>query len=342
MNTNISLRYELIRGLTLSTTAGYNITQNDNAMFMPAAACDPAFPRPAQAVFGNSHNNNWTLDPQLQYTTLFGKANLSVQVGATIQQALAKSSTSIALGFPNDNLIRSRNNAAFVQSTDSRADYKYSGAYAIINFRWDNRYIINLSGRRDGSSRFGPGKQFGNFGSAGLAWMASDEKWMQSILPDWISFVKFRGSYGITGRDAGQDYGYITRWASAYDISNFSQKIYDYNGSPGFHIARSINPEYGWEGTKKLEVAASLSFFKDRLNLDVSWYSNRSGNQITSVNTPSYTGFSSVTANWDAVVENSGLEFSLSSNVLQTKDWNIRISANIGRNRNKLVKYPGF
>jgi TonB-linked SusC/RagA family outer membrane protein len=342
MNTNISLRYELIRGLTLSTTAGYNITQNNNAMFMPAAAYDPAFPRPAQAIFGNSHNNNWTLDPQLQYTTLFGKANLSVQVGATIQQAVAKSNTTTAFGFPNDNLIRSINNALAKESTDSRADYKYSGAYAIINFRWDNRYIINLSGRRDGSSRFGPGKQFGNFGSAGLAWIASDEKWMQNILPNWISFIKFRGSYGITGRDAGQDYGYITRWASAYDIGNFAQKIYDYNGSPGFHIARSINPEYGWEGTKKLEVAASLSLFKDRLNFDVSWYSNRSGNQITGVNTPSYTGFSSVTANWDAVVQNTGLEFSLNSNVLQTKDWNIRLSANISRNRNKLVKYPGF
>ena len=342
MNTNISLRYELIRGLTLSTTAGYNITQNDNAMFMPAAAFDPAFPRPAQAIFGNSHNNNWTLDPQLQYSTIFGKANLSVQVGATIQQAIAKSNTTSAFGFPNDNLIRSVNNAMAKEITDSRADYKYNGAYTIINLRWDNRYIINLSGRRDGSSRFGPGRQFGNFGSAGLAWIASDEKWMQRILPDWISFVKFRGSYGITGRDGGMDYGYITRWAGAYDITNFAQKLFDYNGSPGFHIARSINPAYGWEGTKKLELAASLSLFKDRLNFDVAWYRNRSGNQITSVNTPSYTGFPSVTANWDAVVENSGLEFSLNSTVLQTKDWNVRISANIGRNRNKLVKYPGF
>ncbi|NML22390.1 SusC/RagA family TonB-linked outer membrane protein [Pseudoflavitalea sp. G-6-1-2] len=338
---SINVRYELVKSLTLSAMAGLNSTQNNNSYLVPQAASDPAFPRPSQASFGNSHNNNWTLEPQLQYATIFGKASLSIQAGATIQQANAKGITNIGIGFPNDNLMRSVNNAGMVMAVDSKGDYKYSAAYGIINLRWDNKYILNLSARRDGSSRFGPGRQFGNFGSAGFAWIASEEEWLKPILPAWVSFLKFRGSYGVTGKDGGTDYGYITRWASTYDLG-FSQKLFDYNGTPGFHIAGSINPAFGWETTKKLEVAASLSLFKDKLNFDAAWYRNRSGNQLTAINTPSYTGFSNVTANWPAVVQNAGIELSLSGRVLQTKDWNIIVNANFSRNKNKLASYPGF
>lgn len=341
LNTSVNIRYELFRGLTASTLAGYNTSQNNNAMYMPEAAMDPAFFRMSQAVFGSSNNNNWTVEPQLQYVALIGKGNLNVTLGANASQAIAKSTTTIAIGFPNDNLMKSINNAMAKESTDSRGHYKQHGVYGIINFRWDNKYIINLSARRDGSSRFGPGRQFGNFGSVGLSWIASDEKWMQELLPAWVSFLKFRGSYGITGKDAGEDYGYITRWASSYDIS-FAQRLYDYNGTPGFHIARSINPEYGWEAAKKMELAASLSFFKDRLNFDVAWYRNRIGNQLTGINVPAYTGFNSVTANWDAVVQNSGIEIGLNGRVLHTRDWTVSVSANWSRNRNKLHSYPGI
>ena len=341
ISTSLNIRYEIFRGLTASAIAGYNTTQNNNALYMPEAAMDPAWFRMSQAVFGNSNNNNWTVEPQLQYVALFGKGNLNVTLGANASQAVARSLTSMAIGFPNDNLMRSMNNAMAVQNTDARGDYKQHGVYSIINFRWDNKYIINLSARRDGSSRFGPGKQFGNFGSVGLSWIASDEKWMQRALPDFVSFLKFRGSYGVTGKDGGDDYGFITRWARSHDLSGFD-RLYEYNGSPAFHIARSINPEYGWEAANKLELASTLSLFKDRLSVDVAWYQNRIGNQITGINTPPYTGFSSVTANWDAVIENSGLELSVNARVLNTKDWTLNVNANFSRNRNRLHSYPGI
>ena len=341
VNNSLTLRYELIRGLTLSTTAGINFGQNRNATYGPLASLDPLYLPKSNAIYGNSNNTGWTVEPQLQYTTVSGKGNLSVQVGGSIQQTMVRSNTIIAYDFPNDNLLRSHNNASGVTNMDARGEYKYNGFFSIINFRWDNKYVINLSARRDGSSKFGPGNQFGNFGSIGLAWIASDENWLRDMLPDWFNFLKFRGSYGITGSDAVDNYGYIVRWSSQHDQSN-GNRMWDYNGSPGFTIANSINPGYSWTSSKKLDIGTSIALFKDKLTLDIIWYRSRNGRQLTPIPTPVYTGFGNVTANWDAVVQNTGLEVSLSGSVLQTKDWSVRLNANISRNWDKLYSYPGF
>ncbi len=111
--------------------------------------------------------------------------------------------------------MKSFNNASTRTITEGYKQYKYVSAAAILNYVWDNKYIINLNLKRDGSSRFGPGKQFGNFASAGVAWIASDEKWLKDLLPEWFSFIKFRGSVGSTGSDNIGDYEYLSRWGAA-------------------------------------------------------------------------------------------------------------------------------
>lgn len=342
INNSLKLSYEIIKGLTVSTTAGYNFQRNDNAYFTPAASSDPAFGNLSQTFFGSSSNNNWTVVPQLEYTGLVGgKGSLSVQLGGSLQHVQNEGLTTFALGFPNDNLIRSPNNASFKEVMEGSGEYRYVAAFAILNYRWDDKYIINLNGRRDGSSKFGPGKQFGDFGSVGLAWIASNENWMKSLLPSWFTFVKFRGSYGITGSDAIGDYEYLTRWSNALNPSN-SLPMYSYNGTTAFNLLYPVNPDFRWASTNKLEVSATLGFLQDRINVEAAYYSNRSGNQLTMIGTPEYTGFSSINANWQALVENAGVEVSVSARLIQTKEWNLSASFNIGKNTNKLIDFPGL
>lgn len=340
LQSNIKLKYEILNGLSISTVGGYNFSFNENKNLIPVASLDPLFSSASSAYFGNTSNKGYTLEPQLQYTTFIGKGNLSVQLIGSIQEVKTRGNTLLGEGFPNDNMLKSINNATGKTIVEGYAEYRYTSAASIIRYSWDNKYILNLNARRDGSSKFGPGKQFGNFGSVGAAWIASDEKWVKAIMPEWFSFFKLRGSYGITGGDGIGDYEYLSRWANTYTIGGRS--IYKYNDMEAFHIVRALNQEFQWESTKKTEIALQLGFLKEKINLDVSYYTNSSSNQITSVPMPEYTGFKNVKANWPANVRNTGIEVGVNARLINSKDWGMNFNFNIGRNWNELISFPGL
>ncbi len=103
--------------------------------------------------------------------------------GGSLQNALTTATTITGRGYTNDNLIGSIANAATIQVSDGYGQYKYTAMFGRITYNWENKYIINLNGRRDGSSRFAPGRQFGNFGSVGVSWNLSEEAWMKKNAP---------------------------------------------------------------------------------------------------------------------------------------------------------------
>ncbi len=103
-----------------------------------------------------------------------------------------------------------------------------------LNYTYEDKYILNITGRRDGSSRFGPGKQFGNFYAAGAAWIFSQENFIQSAVPA-LSFGKLRGSYGLTGNDQIGNYQYL---------NTYTPTTYPYLGSTGLRITRLLNPDF--------------------------------------------------------------------------------------------------
>src|SRR5690606_34261334 len=125
----------------------------------------------------------------------------------------------------------------------------------------------------DGSSRFGPGRRFSNFGAIGAAWVFSEEPIVADILP-FLSFGKLRGSYGITGNDQIGDYQYL-------DTYTFGNALYD--GVVGLAPTSLFNAAYSWEENKKLEVALELGFLKDRLFMGASYYKNTSSNQLVGI-----------------------------------------------------------
>ena len=338
---DVTLKYEILRSLSVSATAGYNFSSNDNNMMMPLAAGDPINTYYNTAYFGNSTTRSWSVTPQIIFNERFGKSELTAQVIGSLQAGEAKGVTTIAMMFPNDNMMKSINNAAVVQSMEGFAENRMMSLAAIVKYVWDSKYLINLSARRDGSSRFGPGRRFGDFGSVGAAWIASDEKWMKKILPDWFSFLKLRGSYGITGTDGIGDYEYLSRWATTYSLDN-SAPLQPYAGNQAFHVVRALNQEFRWGTNTKRELAIQMGLLRDRINVDLAWYSNLAGNQLTDNPMPMYTGFATVLSNRPAVVENAGIELSINANLINSKDWTLTANFNISRNTNTLKKFPGI
>ena len=184
---------------------------------------------------------------------------------------------------------------------------------------------------RSGSSRFGPGKQFGNFGAVGFAWLFSEE----TIFNDnsILSFGKLRGSYGTTGSDNIGNYKFLEN----YNITGFN-----YDETTILAPSGIFNPLFGWEANKKLEVALELGFFNDRVLLNTSWFQNRSSNQLIGIPLAATTGFSELTGNFNATVENSGFEVDLRTVNLQNKSFKWTTTFNITMPKNKLVKFPGL
>jgi TonB-linked SusC/RagA family outer membrane protein len=332
LNSNLLLSYELISGLTLRTSLGYGTYQNKEYSSTPFSSQNPAFNPQATANFGTNEFTTWIVEPQLEYKNTFKKALYSILVGSTFQKNINNTTQIEGLGYINDDLIHSISGAPTQTASDGSFEYKYTALFARFNFRWDSKYIINFNGRRDGSSRFGPGKQFGNFGSAGAGWLFSEEGFFKQHLTT-ISYGKLRASYGITGSDAIGDYNFISRWAPT---------SYSYNNVLGYLPQNLANDQFSWATTKKLEFGLELGFLQDRILLTSAWFRNRTGNQLIQYQLPTQTGFNTVVENSPALVQNTGWEFTLQSKIIQSKSftWNAAFNATLPKN--KLLSFPGL
>src|SRR5690606_16146041 len=272
---------------------------------------------------------SWIIEPQIQYERNFGKLNLETLAGLTFQNSQNYLLLSVGTGYSDENLIGNLAAADEVQvNVNKNIEYNYNAIFGRLGLNWDKRYFINLTGRRDGSSRFGPNKRFANFGAIGSAWIFSEEEFIKRLLP-FLSFGKLRGSYGTTGSDQIPDYGYLDTYEST-------------PGPGGLYPTQLTNPDYSWEVNKKLETALQLGFIKDRINLGINWYKNRSSNQLVGYPLPAITGFTSVQANLPATVQNTGWEIALSTINFNTKDFSWQTFLNLTFPETELVAFKNL
>lgn len=335
LTTNLTLNLQICKGLNFTTSIGYNNSQVNQTQLTTIASQNPTINPKGSIRVGYNRNNNWIVEPQLNYNTFLGKGKLDILFGGTAQSALTDGINIPGSGYTNDALLRSIANAP-ISSTPSEfyGEYKYAAMFGRINYNWENKYILNLNGRRDGSSRFGPGKQFGNFGSIGAAWIISEENWLNKYLPAIISFIKLRGSYGITGSDAIGDYQYLSQWSP--------NGLPTYDGVSPLTSIHIPNPDFHWQVNRKSEGGIAVGLLHDRINLEAVYYQNRCNNQLTQIPIPDLTGFSSVTANWPADVQNSGWEFLINSKIVNHKFFTWSINFNIAFNKNILLAFPNI
>jgi hypothetical protein len=188
--------------------------------------------------------------------------------------------------------------------------------------------------RRDGSDRFGPNNRFGNFGAVGAAWIFSREKLVADNV-SFLSFGKLRASYGTTGNDKIDDYQFIR----TYSVTSSTLLFQNVRGLAPNNL---FNPDYRWEENRKLEGGLELGFLDDKITTSISYYQNRSDNQLISTKVPAFTGFGQVTANWPALIENKGWEITLNTTNIRLGPVRWNSYFNISWSKNKLVSFPGL
>lgn len=340
LTSSFSLGYRPFKGFSFNTLFGYTFTHNSNNFFNPIKSQNPYRSPIGYASFNTNKVTGWNIEPQANYHFLLGKASVDLLLGATLTSSSGVATALSGSGYTDDNLLGSIVNAPVIDRPgDEYAYSRYVGAFARISYNLKNRYLVNLNGRRDGNSNFGPGRQFGDFGSVGIAWIASEEKWVDEALPSYISLIKFRGSYGTTGTAGGGAYQYLSLWGSSASVT---QPYPFYNGVLPYIPQNPPNQDYYWEVNKKLEGALEIGLWNNDVTFSVSYYRNRTGNQITSYPLPEFTGFNSIITNLPATIQNSGWEGVINAQLIDRKDMSWSAGFNISTNKNILLSFPGL
>lgn len=334
---NISVSYQLLRGLTFKADAGYHRSDAENIEGVYRAGKNPLRPSAAYGyVYTNFSNATlYNIEPQVTYTSQLANGQLQLLAGGTWQYNNAVQPLFYYGTFTNDALYKDIGSTTINYKNSGFSERRYLSVFGRLNYIWDNKYIINANFRRDGSSTFAPGNRFGNFGSIGAAWIVSEENFIKEHI-DWLSFLKLRSSYGSIGNDQIPLYGYLSYYMSG---------AYSYGGSTTLNPASIGNANnYSWEVTRKFDIAADLGCFKDRILLSVGWYHNITNNMLlTSIPLPSQVGFSGYTGNVPGLkVQNNGWEIELNTVNIQSKSFTWKTAFNLTAGRNKLVSYPGL
>jgi TonB-linked SusC/RagA family outer membrane protein len=333
---NTTLVYTPVKGLSFTAAGGYSLLSAREFVGQPSTYFNPATFTPAET---NSLINQYRIrvlsaDPRAEFLHTWGMARLDVIAGSSVRDQVNQQTAILGSGYATDELLldpataSSANTGTKYVSTPSR----YAGEFAVINFRWADKYILDLNGRRDGSSVFGPDHQFGNFGSVAGAWIISEERWFKG-LRNVVDFLKLKGSYGLVGGSAISPYSYV----NTYGVANNY-----YEGNLALLPQNLANPYLHWETNRNFEAGLNFDLFKGRVNMEATYYSDKVGDQLISQPLASITGFTSFTVNSPAEIRSYGAEFMLITKNIQNKNfsWTSKINATIPKT--KLLAYPGL
>lgn len=332
---NSTVSYTLFEGFDLKSSFGYTDLRHHESSTFPSTIFNPAEGLTSESsniYYTDTARQSWIVEPQINWRNEFGSLKTDLLIGSTFQRQNNTSLSMNGSGYSSNSMLYNPAAATdlFILGFDDSV-YKYQSLFGRANLNWEGRYILNLTARRDGSSRFGPGNRFAWFGAVGAAWVFSREKTFRNSAV--LSYGKIRGSYGTTGNDQIGNYQFL---------DTYIPTGVNYNGVLGLQPARLYNSQFGWETNKKLEIALETGFFKDRIYLTYAWYLNKSSNQLVGIPLPGTTGFTEIQANLDAVVQNSGIELTLETRNFDGKDFGWTTSLNFSASKNKLVSFPNL
>jgi len=274
-----------------------------------------------------------TYNAILNYKTeLFGKSNLDAMVGGEYYDVynngmsaggrLAPTDDFEALGYTsadaNQRTVGSYHTAERILS-----------AFGRVNYDWDGKYLASFTARRDGYSRLIGDNQYGVFPGASFGWLAHKEKFLQGT-SDWLSLLKLRGSWGKNGNIGG---------IGLYELQGGYNTTGRYENIIGFSLGGIPNPKLRWEKTNTVEAAIEYGLLKNRITGSIGVYNRITNDKIANVLLPNSTGVSSIRTN-NGSMQNKGFETDMVVKVIQNKDWEIRLGANLAWNKNKILKLP--
>ncbi len=341
---SMNLEYDFAEKFTFRLNSGYSNVFTDQSDKLLDGGLNPLldYGYTNYNIVNNDKRTQYNVEPQLTYeNTVAKELNLNVLAGATIESIDNKGAGIYFYDFPTAAMMDNHSAAdRSSNNTSSLSQYRSTSLFLRAGLDYKDKYLLNINVRREGSTRFAPGSQFGNFWSVAGGWILSNENFAKNL--KWLSFSKLRASYGLTGNDQIGDYNYLT----TYNLSNHwhqgaAHTVY-YEGVSGYAPASLGNNLYEWEEKRAFEVGLETALFNNTIYFETAFYLNRSNNQLVSYPVPSQSGFTSYQANLNALVENRGFEMSINTVNIRTNDFKWTTDINLTIPRNVVLEFPGL
>lgn len=328
---NLNLTYKILPDVTFRTdiSGDYNALREDH--FYPTGSTR-ALSIPATFGNGGYYSNieatTYAVEPVLSYDKKFNdKHQFNALVGSTFQSRTTFRGFVRGEGLGSSNQLTYLNAAANPRVTQSsRLDYSFTSIFGRLGYTFNDKYLVNATVRRDGSSRFGADKRFGTFVASSAAWNFSEEAFFQKL--KWLSFGKLRVGYGITGNDQFGDFAYLGTWSGA-----------GYLGQSGLFPNQLGNPNLKWEQTGTFDAGIEIGLDKDRFTLSAGYYNSLTRDLLFFLPVSGMTGFNEVATNLGKI-RNSGWEFQAMASVINSKNFTWRINGNITFQKNNVEQLP--
>jgi hypothetical protein len=230
-------------------------------------------------------------------------------------------------GFPTDDFHNIANAAEATAFSSWDEGYSYLSYFARANYKLKEKYLLSLSGRVDGSSRFGIDNRYGFFPAVSAGWIISEEEFMAG-LKNTLGYLKLRASYGMTGNSGIPDYAHLALYTGV-----------NYAGRNALQPAQLQSRSLGWENTSQTDIGIDFGLFKNRLTGELDFYYKKTTDLLLFRTLPSTSGFTGVWSNIGEL-ENKGLEFALHSNNF-VGEFKWTTDFNISFNRNRILNING-
>ncbi len=318
--------YNFTKSLSFRTETGYDLlNQHEDAYYGRETARNSSAPRGLgndtwTQVFNYTTNNYFT------FTKALDQHNIEVVAGMSFQESHTDYNELTAQQFPSNAFREITSAAKITVGLTEETAFSFLSYFARANYKFKNRYLFGVSGRVDGSSRFGKDNRYGFFPAISAGWVLSEEGFLSGN--SLIEFLKLRASFGLTGNA---------------EIGNFdSRGLYNgvgYAGVPGQSPLRLENPDLGWEQTKQTDIGIDFGLFNNRISGELDYYVKNTTDLLLNVNLPGHTGFRTQTRNVGEL-ENKGFEIVLNTaNLVGDLKWNT--SFNFSKNKNKITNLQG-
>ncbi len=329
---NAALTFHLAKGLDLRTQLGIDYHNNRSkgyTPFQPHQLIDQGASQ-GSASAGNSNSLYWQEETYLTYVNDFGKHRINAMAGASWQARKYDYFGGSDNTFTDDYYgYYNLGSGTLKPSVGSDYDKWAMNSYFLrLAYNYNNTYMATVTGRYDGSSKFGKNNKYAFFPSVGLGWLASNESFMKDI--EAISKLKLHTSFGMTGNSEIGTYRSLATVSQSTTILGGKMVTVSY-------LDNMPNANLKWEKTAQWDLGFELGLFKNRLNFDISYYHKYTSDLLLNRPVPESTGYSSIMDNIGAV-SNHGFDILVTAYPIQTKDFQWTSTLNLGFNKNKVEK----
>lgn len=331
---NVRFDWEIIKGLKFQTQAGVSRRLGENENFYNSLtyngrhAANNALG--VNADYTVEQINEWVNENTLTYNKRRGHHTCDALLGFTVQGKSQKAFGYRSIQIPTEDLgIAAMDNGTLYKGTANLSGSRLMSYLARVNYSYKNRYLFTASFRADGSSKFAPENRWGYFPSAAFAWNISNEAWMKHI--SWIDITKLRLSWGLTGNNRisnNSRYAYLT----SGDWLSFGNEIPE----NALILASIGNKNLKWETTEQYDIGLDFSVLDERINLTVDLYRKNTMDLLLNSNVSYTSGVNKLYRNIGSV-RNDGLEISLSTVNVKSRNFVWTSDFNISFNRSKVL-----